>query len=459
LPPSSEFDADVVVIGAGAAGIIAAWRAASLGARVVLLEKTARIGTKILISGGGKCNITHDGPIEDLLRAFRPEEGRFLRPSFYRFKNTEIVEMLTDRGLEVYTRPDGRIFPVDRMAKDVVAILESYLREARVNVRLACPVTSLNVVDGRVDEIRFLRGEVEEREIDAPSGGYRAKTAKNLLRDVNTEIVVPSTKTYGLRARQYIVCVGGSSYPNSGTTGDGWPWLRAAGHTVAPLRAALAPLYLNERDAWVDLAGVALRDIVLKGRQGKEFVRWSGDMLFTHQGISGPSALAISRLVAERIESGPEPTIEVDLMPNSTPEEVGAWLQNMFTTSPHRRLGDFLEDTIPARVVERLLIIAEIPLGAAGKQIDRKSRNRLAALLKGWTLGRVRHVSLEKGEVVAGGVVLSEVDPKTMQSRLVENLFLCGEILDIAGPVGGYNLQAAFATGFVAAESTIKRLS
>ncbi|HRK22423.1 MAG TPA: NAD(P)/FAD-dependent oxidoreductase, partial [Fimbriimonadaceae bacterium] len=182
----------VVVIGAGAAGIMASLRAAKLGASVLLLEKTPRIGTKILISGGGKCNITHDGDLEDVLRAFRPNEARFLRPACYRWTNRQVVELFTSQGLDVYTRPDGRIFPVEKTAKDVVAILAGYLARAKVDLRLECPVTGL-------------------------------------LRD-EAGISAVLTRQGPIVVQAVVLAVGGSSYPNSGTTGDGWRWAAELGH-------------------------------------------------------------------------------------------------------------------------------------------------------------------------------------------------------------------------------------
>ncbi|MEA2554645.1 MAG: hypothetical protein QOJ65_2821 [Fimbriimonadaceae bacterium] len=407
---------DVVVVGGGAAGIIAAWRAAQLGAKVLLLEKTARLGTKILISGGGKCNITHDGELEDVLRAFRPIEARFIRPACYRFTNREIVEMLTSRGLEVYTRPDGRIFPVDKTAKDVVAILRGYLDDAGVDVRLDCPVTGL-VLD-------------QERVAGVQVGEDR------------------------IAAKAVIIAVGGSSYPNSGTTGDGWKWAREVGHSIVKVRAALAPMYVEIGEGWSDdRSGVALRDCVLKAKlEGKEIARWRGDLLFTHQGVSGPTVLGISRVVAERWGEGAI-ALEVDLAADASQEQVGEDVLAYTQKNPRKTLGSLAERFLPQRLTDALLADAEVPSTTIGGQLDRKARNRLVSAIKGWRIGQVRHVPLEKGEVVAGGVALDEVDPHTMKSKKIEGLFLCGEVLDIAGPVGGYNLQAAFATGFVAGET------
>ena len=415
---------NIVVVGAGAAGIIAAWRAASMGARVILLEKTVRIGTKILISGGGKCNITHAGSVEDVLKGFRPNEARFIRPACYRFRNDQVIEMLTDKGLEVYTRPDGRIFPVDQTAKDVVVILKTYLEEAEVDIRYEHSVKGIDVKDGRVSAVRYQKPGAEEQSLPADS---------------------------------VIVCVGGSSYPNSGTTGDGWQWARTLGHSIVKVTAALAPVYLTlDDETATNRSGIALRDCVLKARfGGKEFARWRDDLLFTHQGVSGPTVLGISRDVAERMRDG-EVTLEIDLVPDKTFEVLTAETLTYVSQFPKRLIATFVDEIVPSRLVDGILDAATLPKDLVAGRLDKKSRNRLVTVLKGWSLGPVRTVPLEKGEVVAGGVSLDEVDPQTLQSDIVAGLYFCGEVLDIAGDVGGYNLQAAFATGYVAGETAAK---
>ena len=449
---------DVVVVGGGAAGIFAAWRAASLGARVALVEKTGRIGTKILISGGGKCNVAHAGSIESVLKAFRPAEARFLRPACYRLKNDAIVGMMTDRGLRVYTRDDGRVFPVDQTAKDVVAILRGYLDEAGVAVRLETPVERIVAAQGRITGVR-LGAAYEAKRGYRKEGGYGAKA---LLNEVLASEPLPRVARPGGGAgvREEIFCprvvlaTGGSSYPNSGTTGDGWPWTVELGHTLVRTHGALAPVYLHLEERHAERAGVALRDVVLRARHGgKETARWRGDLLFTHQGVSGPAALGVSRALAERHE---EATLEIDLVPEQSPEETSAGLLAYGSANPRRLVRSFLEERVPERLQADLLEAASIAGDLTFSRLEKKARNRLATTLKGWPLGTVKAVPLEKGEVVAGGVALDEVDPQTMRSRVVEGLYLCGEVLDVAGPVGGYNLQAAFATGFVAGETAAR---
>lgn len=408
---------DIIVIGGGAAGMLAALRAAERGAKVTLLEKKNRLGTKILISGGGKCNLTHAGSMEEIRAKFRSNEAGFLKPAFYRFTNHDFLDLLTRRGMEVYTRPDGRIFPVPPAdAKDVVEILEGHVRRAGVTVRLDTPVERL--------------GE---------------------------GCAVHLTDGTTLPASRVIVAVGGSSFPGTGCTGDGWKWLTELGHTIVRLTAALAPLYLDPTppDDW---SGIALRDCVLRARkqnpdgtQGKERMRWRGDLLFTHKGVSGPTALGVSREIAEALPENS--TVEVDLFPDESFEQVAARLLAEAQSQPKRTLLSLVEPAAPERLRKPLLEAAGLDPAAKCAHLTAKERNRLANTLKGWPLGRVRAVPLERGEVVAGGVALDEVDSKTMESKKIPGLYLCGEVLDIAGPVGGYNLQAAWSTGVVAGES------
>lgn len=405
----------MLVIGGGAAGILAAYRASTLGVHATVLEKTTRLGTKILMSGGGKCNVAHAGPIEELLARFRREEARFLRPACYALPNTRIVELMTSRGLRVYTRPNGRIFPIDQTAKDVVRILAGYLDEARVEVELGRPVQGLRIQGGRVEAVLTEEGE--------------------------------------LTADAYVLSVGGASYPASGTTGDGYAWAKAAGHRIVTVRAALAPITMKGDEPWPELAGIALRDGVLRARQnGKELDRQRGDLLFTHRGVSGPSVLEISRAVAESAGAGPVELL-YDLAPDQSFEQIKAELGAF---GDRRTLGAYFSERAPARLAPLLAEAVPAPTETAIGALSKKSKNRVVEVVKGWMIGTVNHAVLEKGEVVAGGVDLSEVDPKTMRSKFVSNLYLCGEILDVAGPVGGYNLQAAFATGWLAGESAAR---
>ena len=409
----------MLVVGAGAAGLVAAKRAAEGGAQVTLLEKNDRVGMKILISGGGKCNLTHAGTMEEVRAAFRPNEARFLKPSFYRFTNDNFLDILHCEGMETYVRPDGRVFPVEPAnAKDVVGVLERAVRETGVHIVLNAAVNGLVCQAGQIAGIRI---------------GERIQPASRV-----------------------IVAVGGSSYPATGTTGDGWRWAADVGHTLVPLRAALAPLYLA--DAQPDWSGIALRDVALKARMGtggKEYAHWRGDLLFTHKGVSGPCALGVSREIAERMAVGVAQggMVEVDLAPNVPFELLQTQLRTELQTNPRKTLGSVTARYVPDNLATPLMAAIGADPQTRGAHLSAKALNRAVSILKGWPLGGVRSVPLERGEVVAGGVSLDEVNPQTMESKIVKGLYLCGEILDVAGPVGGYNLQAAWSTGHVAGEA------
>ncbi len=411
---------DVLIVGGGAAGMLAAWRAASLGARTRLLEKNARLGVKIHISGGGKCNITHAGDMESVRQAFRREEARFLHPSFRRFTNQDILALLAERGVGVHTRSDGRVFPDSGRADDVIEALLSRLRQSGVQVDRNVSVVEVMVREGRAAGVRA-----------AGQDGERI-----------------------LSARAVVLAVGGSSYPKTGATGDGFRWARALGHTIVPLRAALAPIYLaHPTPEW---SGVSLRDCLVRARcGGRDVGRWRGDLLFTHHGISGPAALGVSREAAAASETGAV-SLDVDVLPDLGHEEIAAVLVQEHARGGSRVLRTLLQRWLPDRLVPAVAAAAGADPGAPIHQVARKIRNRLCETLKRWDLGAVRTIPMERGEVTAGGVSLDEVDPQTMASRRVPGLYLCGEILDIAGPVGGYNLQAAFSTGWVAGEGAAR---
>jgi predicted Rossmann fold flavoprotein len=394
---------------------MAAWRAAELGAKVILLEKTERVGTKILISGGGKCNICHDGMMEDILRQFPANEARFIRPSCYRWTNDQIVDFLTTRGLDVYTRPDGCIFPVDQTAKDVVRILHETLTLIGVDIIFETPVLAIQHDKGQLTGVKTPNGVIETKRV--------------------------------------ILAAGGSSYPKTGTTGDGWPWAKELGHTIVPVRAALAPIVLHEK-RWTKYSGVAVRDCVLRAKQnGKEVTHWLGDVLFTHQGISGPTTLGISREVCEAMQNG-RVNIEIDLEPDKSWDEVRVEIQKLGKKRADKQIGPYLERYVARSLVGELAASAGLTGGIEWGRLSNADLQVLAERLKAWPLGNAQEVLLNKGEVVAGGISLDEVDPQTMESRKCQGLYCCGEVLDVAGPVGGYNLQAAFSTGYVAGEST-----
>jgi predicted Rossmann fold flavoprotein len=407
----------VIVIGAGGAGMLAAWRAAVLGADVLLLERNKKVGIKLLISGGGKCNVTHVGTTDELCTAFKPRQARFLKPSFFRFSSDDIIRLIEAHGVKTLVRPNGRVFPQSGRADQIVDALEAMVREAGVVVRLNARVSSV-----------------------ASSGTGIAG-------------VVVDGKHF--TSQEVIVSTGGVSYPRTGTTGDGFGWAREVGHTIIPLRPALAPIGV-EPPLSPEWRGVAVRggrlSIVSNGRL---IMSWEDDILFSHEGISGPAALELSCSAAAARERGAA-SLQLDFFPAQDFVELDDSLNRGVLGHRAKMIGSILEASLPNRIVPALLRTVGVEPEKRGHTLTREERRAIVRLLKGWTIGGIGRINIERGEVTAGGIDLDEVDPQTMRSRKVHGLYFCGEILDVAGPVGGYNLQAAFSTGYVAGEAAAR---
>jgi predicted Rossmann fold flavoprotein len=403
----------IIVAGAGGAGLIAAWKAAVSGVPVLLLERNPRIGVKILISGGGKCNVTHSGTVDELLDAFSEREKRFLKHALYRFSNTDFLELMSREGIATSVRPNGRVFPASESAKDVVRALESLLKRTGVTLLL----------NSRVDEI---------------------------LADGNAVLGV-RVNSRVLSTKHLVLATGGVSYPKTGTTGDGYTWAAALGHTIVPLRSALAPMSVSPSlpREW---QGISIRDCRLFAvSDNKRRSSWEGDLLFTHEGVSGPAALELSRSVALARESGAV-DLYVDFFPQKDFEALDELLLGLVQSNRNRSIGTVLDAWMPNRLVEPFLAGIGVDAQTRGHVLSRQDRRALVRVLKEWRIGTVSAISIGRGEVTAGGVALGEVNPRTMRSKIVHGLYLCGEVLDIAGPIGGYNLQAAFSTGYLAGE-------
>lgn len=405
----------VIVVGGGAAGMVAAWKAASKGHRVTLLEANSRLGVKLRISGGGKCNVTHAGPLKEVLACFSPEQARFLRPALHRFSNDEVVEWLRREGVETYIRDNGRVFPLDRpgSAAAVVAAFESVMVRAGVTVRTGARVTGL---EGRSPKMAGLRLGEERLEADL-----------------------------------FILATGGASFPETGTRGEMLAWLRDLGLPMRPWFPALAPIPLaRPRPAW---EGVAWRDgelQLLAGKGGKRLARFKGDLVFTKVGISGPAALELSQAAESARLSGLAHLVYAHDLRSFEAVEAEALADAR--AQPHLSVLRWIQRWIPERCAETLTREAGLGEGHRLKDLPKDARRALVTALVASDLGAPGAVPLTKGEVAAGGLRLDAVDPHTMAVSGFENLRVCGELLDVDGPVGGYNLQAAFSTGFVAGD-------
>jgi predicted Rossmann fold flavoprotein len=407
----------IVVIGGGAAGLIAAWKAASLGAPVLLLERNSKPAIKILISGGGKCNVTHDGPMDEMGKAFLRREERFLKYAFHSFTNDDIRNMLSESGVPTFVRPDGRVFPVSLKGGDVVGALVDRVRRSGGEIRLNARVTGILSSDGRVGGVTMDEETIESRHV--------------------------------------ILTTGGASYKKTGTTGDGISWGARLSHTIVPLRAALAPIRIHP------LLPAEWRGIPIRGGRlslysgGRQIDSCPGDILFTHEGISGPAALGLSRSAAVAMEKG-DVALHLDFFPAAEFTELDGELNRLILANRGKQIGSIVCAMLPDRIVPFLLGQIQVPLSTRGYVLTREARRRIAGLLKSWEIGRIGGIDIDRGEVTAGGISLDEIVPQTMESRNVRGLYAAGEVLDIAGPIGGYNLQAAFSTGFVAGMSAAR---
>lgn len=418
----------ILIIGGGAAGMCAAIGArqqlrqqgfVDTAVRITLLERNERLGIKIRISGGGKCNITHSGKVSSVLEKgfWRLTERRFLKPAFYAFTNQDILNWLHTHGVETYTRPNGRIFPVSGKATDVLMVFETLLAQHQIEI---------------VTNARALK--VEQRE----------------------SLFLVDLADCRFQASVLILATGGVSYSKTGTTGDGLRFAQALGHTIVPPRAALAPIYFTTPPPNA-LVGISLRNVKLIAKSAQQMFSRTDDVLITHRGLSGPACLSISRDVAEALEHSPV-ELFVDFFPTLSEEALEAQLIAAQQHHPLQSVRTFLEAPLPNALVPFVLQAAHIPLDQKWHHFSKGQRKALLRVLKAYPLGAVQEVPLDRGEVSAGGVALTEVDPKTMASKRVPNLFIAGETLDIAGEVGGFNLQAAYSTGWLAGRSAAQAL-
>jgi predicted Rossmann fold flavoprotein len=419
-------DFDVVVVGAGAAGLIAATLSAERGRRVLLLEKNRKPGVKILMSGGTRCNITHSTDAKGIVAAYGAQ-GRFLHSSLASLSPQDVVELFHAEGVLTKVEETGKVFPVSDRALDVQQALLRRLTRSSAELKLGTGVSAIRQdAAGRFDVIC---------DSDPVAAGG--------------EVILQA-----YRATKLILTTGGKSYPGCGTTGDGYAWAAQFGHTIIPPRPALVPLVSYAE--WVrGLSGVTLPDVTLKissAAQSKPSVQCRNSLLFTHVGLSGPAALNVSRVIG-----GPEPAESLRLQCDFLPGQTESVLSDEFAGAARNRgnLSVFVccTERLPRRLVEALFTLIDLPLSRKCAELSKAERQRLIGALKQQNIPLDGTLGFDKAEVTAGGVALSEVDSRTMQSKLVPNLFFAGEILDLDGPIGGFNFQAAFSTGWLAAHN------
>ena len=409
--------AEVIVVGGGPAGMMAAGRAAECGASVVLLEKGPRLGRKLRISGKGRANITNTADIDEFVEAFSPN-GKFLYGAFSRFFRDDLVALLLGMGVQTKVERGGRVFPASDCAGDVADAIERWLVSAGARVRFNARVRSVIIESGRAAGVELYGGR--------------------------------------MAARAVVVATGGASYPKTGSTGDGYAMAREAGHRVVAPRPALSALVCAEE--WVaDLQGCSLRNVeatLLADLPGmdhpKKIASEFGEMLFTHFGVSGPIILTLSRGVGELAKHG-RVIISIDLKPALSAEQLHARLVRDFAQTKH--LKNYLTALLPRQVIDVFIYLAGIDPDKPVNTITAAERARMVELAKDFRVTVTGMAGLEEAIVTSGGIPIGEIDSRTMGSKLVEGLFFAGEVIDVDATTGGFNLQAAFSTGYVAGEA------
>ncbi|MDP2941469.1 MAG: NAD(P)/FAD-dependent oxidoreductase [Candidatus Omnitrophota bacterium] len=412
--PNSDFK-KIIVIGAGPAGMMAAIRAAQLGQDVTLIEKNSQPGKKLLLSGKGRCNLTNLCGLEQFLNRFSAN-GQFLRDAFKKFFHPELIKFFAERGLKVKVERQLRVFPVTDRAGSVVEALKKQLLEEKVKLIFK---TALK---------------------DILTQGNQVKGA--LLSDGKF-----------LPAERIILATGGASCGASGSTGEGMRIAGHLGHSVIPLRPGLVALEAGEKYI-KSLEGLALKNIRLKFSDGKkELVSEIGELLFTAFGVSGPLVLSCSGRIVDWLSQGSNVYLEIDLKPGLSREQLDARLLREFQLNSKKAFKNTLKTLLPLRLIDCFIGLAGIGPRKTCSQINRQEREKLLWLLKGFRLKISRARPLDEAIITRGGVSLKEINPRTMESRRIKGLYFAGEMIDLDADTGGFNLQAAFSTGYLAGES------
>ena len=404
----------IVVIGGGAAGLMAAVIAGREGARVILLEKMNMVGKKMGITGKGRCNITNSADISDFIKN-TPGNGKFLYGAYERFSNVDLLALLHEWGLKTKVERGGRVFPESDSALEVRNLFMKMLKKYNVTVHLNEAVTKIvtkdNVVTG----------------------------------------VVTTKESYACEA--VIIATGGASYPLTGSTGDGYRLAEGVGHSITDIRPSLVPIVTEE--SWVkDIMGLSLRNVEVSiVSKEKVQAKMFGEMMFTHFGVTGPTILSLSHTVGKllRKKKTAPIAVSINLKPALTAEVLDKRLQKDFDLYSKKQLANGMKDLLPSNLIPIIIFLAKLDPAKPINQITKEERQQLCHVLQHMTLTVKGLRPFEEAIVTAGGISLKEFNPKTMESKLVKGLYGAGEVLDIDAFTGGYNLQAAFSTGYVAA--------
>ncbi len=410
---------DVIIVGAGPSGLLAAGRAAEKGGKVLLLEKMRQEGRKLLITGKGRCNITNDAAIREFITHVYPN-GRFLQNAFSRFFSKDIIKLLERYGVESILERGGRYFPASNKSADVLKALLQWAHDLKVDIRCGYRVEKLIVDNGMIQGLR--------------ANGQRF-TCGNI-----------------------ILATGGKSYPATGSTGDGYELARRLGHSIEKARPALVPL-ITEGGIAQKLQGLNLRNVravvwVNDKKTGEGF----GEMVFTHFGLSGPIILTLSRVVVDELHKKSKVEITIDLKPALDEQKLDKRLLRDLNEHGKKKIGNIFRQWLPASMGPVFLELLNIDPGKECHQVSSKERKQIRYLLKNFRFKIADHGSFKEAIITAGGIPTNEISPKTMESKLIKGLYFAGEMIDLDAETGGYNLQIAYSTGWVAGDSAMNKL-
>lgn len=405
---------DVIVIGGGPSGLMAAISAAEHGAHTLLLEKGKKLGKKLAISGGGRCNVTNRLPEDEVIKHI-PGNGKFLYSAFTVFNNYDIIEFFENLGVALKEEDHGRMFPASNSAASVVNPLIDQLNKLQVEVKLNSPVKAVDY------------GETVHKVYGENGDKYETKAI--------------------------VIAVGGKAVPHTGSNGEGYPWAKKAGHTITTLFPTEVPLtskesFIKERI----LQGLALRDVAVSvlNKKGKSIITHRMDMLFTHFGVSGPAILRCSQFVVKELMKEQAVTLQIDALPDKNQEKIRQEINELIHNNPKRAIKNSLKGLIPERYLQFLLDTLTLDGNLQGNHLSNENVRALAQVIKQFSFKVDGSLPMEKAFVTGGGVSIKEIVPNTMQSKLMGRLFFCGEILDIHGYTGGYNITSALVTGRLA---------
>lgn len=412
---------DVVVIGAGPAGMMAAFRAAKNGARVALVDKKEEPGRKLLMAGGGRCNVTQDeSDMVELSRVYG-RNGKFLLSALNAFKPNNIRQFLAGRGVETKVEKTGKVFPVSDKGQDVLDALVGTLKENGITFLYKAHVDDFVLDGSTITKIKLRKRELFPGSV--------------------------------------IIATGGKSYPATGSMGDGYVWAEKMGHKIIEPKPALVPI--KTKDDWAgELQGVSVGNVALNVYlSGKKKFSGVGDLMFAHFGLSGPLALNTSRDISKLIEQNNSADIKlsIDLKPYLSFEQLDEIVRNDLEKNADKNLSNCLQNLFTPKLLDFLLRYSGLDMEKHAAKISRKERHKLVNLFKGLGMNFDGLFGFERAMVTMGGVSTKEIDSKTMQSKIIENLYFAGEIMDVEGPTGGYNLQMCWSTGFLAGENAGKK--